>query len=184
MTVILGIDPGSRVTGFGVVRERGRGCEYIASGCIRTGAGALPLRLQMIYRGVREVISTYHPQTMGIEQVFLARNPDSALKLGQARGAALVAAAEEGLAVSEYSATQVKQALVGKGLAAKEQVQFMVMQLLGLNQKPQIDASDALAIALCHARMRQSLLAHGLEGARQHSGRLRISAGQSAGGRP
>lgn len=176
MTVILGIDPGSRVTGFGVVRDLGKGCEYVASGCIRTGSGELAERLQAVYLGVREVIATYRPAMVGIEQVFLARNPDSALKLGQARGVAIVAAAQENLAVSEYSATQVKQALVGRGSADKEQVRFMVMHLLRLKKKPQIDASDALAIALCHAHMRRSLLFHGLGAARQRAGRLRLTA--------
>ena len=95
MTLILGIDPGSRITGYGVVRDTGRGCVYVASGCIRTGSGELHERLQIVYRGVREVIQTYGPVTMGIEKVFMARNADSALKLGQARGAAIVAGAEE-----------------------------------------------------------------------------------------
>ncbi len=113
MTLILGIDPGSRITGYGVVRDTGRGCEYVASGCIRTGCGTLPERLQIIFRGVRAVIESYGPVTMGIEQVFMARNPDSALKLGQARGAAIVAGVEAGLDVSEYTATQVKQAIAG-----------------------------------------------------------------------
>lgn len=174
MTLILGIDPGSRITGFGVVRDTGRGCEYVASGCIRTGSGALHERLQVVYRGVREIIRTHGPATMGIEQVFMARNADSALKLGQARGAAIVAAAEEGLEIAEYTATQVKQAIVGSGGADKQQVQMMVMHLLKLVQKPQIDASDALAIALCHAHHRQSLIPHGLNGARRRSGRLRL----------
>jgi crossover junction endodeoxyribonuclease RuvC len=174
MTLILGIDPGSRITGFGVVRETGRGCEYVASGCIRTGSGLLHDRLQIVFRGVREVIQTYGPVTMGIEKVFMARNADSALKLGQARGAAIVAAAEEGLEIAEYSATQVKQAIVGSGGANKEQVQMMVMHLLKLTQKPQIDASDALAIALCHAHTRSSLLPHGLGAARSRGGRLRM----------
>lgn len=174
MTLILGIDPGSRITGFGVVRETGRGCEYVASGCIRTGSGLLHDRLQIVFRGVREVIQTYGPVTMGIEKVFMARNADSALKLGQARGAAIVAAAEEGLEIAEYSATQVKQAIVGSGGANKDQVQMMVMHLLKLTQKPQIDASDALAIALCHAHTRASLLPHGLGAARSRGGRLRM----------
>jgi len=174
MTLILGIDPGSRTTGYGVVRDIGRGCEYIASGCIRTGSGALHERLQAVYRGVREVIQTYGPVTMGIEQVFMARNADSALKLGQARGAAIVAGAEEGLEIAEYTATQVKQAIAGTGGAAKEHVQMMVMHLLKLTQKPQIDASDALAIALCHAHTRQSLIPHGLIGAKMRGGRLRL----------
>jgi len=174
MTLILGIDPGSRITGFGVVRDTGRGCEYVASGCIRTGSGALPERLQAVYRGVSEIIRSHGPVTMGIEQVFMARNADSALKLGQARGAAIVAGAEAGLEIAEYTATQVKQAVVGTGGADKQQVQMMVMHLLRLVQKPQIDASDALAIALCHAHHRQSLIPHGLHGARRRGGRLRL----------
>jgi crossover junction endodeoxyribonuclease RuvC len=111
---------------------------------------------------------------MGIEQVFMARNADSALKLGQARGAAIVACAEAGLEIAEYTATQVKQAIVGKGSADKQQVMMMVMHLLKLKEKPQIDASDALAIALCHAHTRQSLTPHGLLGARRRNGRLRL----------
>ncbi|QTS87831.1 crossover junction endodeoxyribonuclease RuvC [Ectopseudomonas khazarica] len=174
MTLILGIDPGSRITGYGVIRDTGRGCEYVASGCIRTGNGALAERLQIVFRGVSEVIATYGPMTMGIEQVFMARNADSALKLGQARGAAIVAAAEAGLEISEYTATQVKQAVVGTGAADKQQVQMMVMHLLKLVQKPQIDASDALGIALCHAHHRQSLISHGLASAKRRGGRLRL----------
>jgi len=174
MTLILGIDPGSRVTGYGVVRDTGRGCEYVASGCIRTGGGELQARLQIIFRGVREVIQTYGPVTMGIEKVFMARNADSALKLGQARGAAIVAAMEEGLEVAEYSATQIKQAVAGTGGASKEQVQMMVMHLLKLVAKPQMDASDALAIALTHAHTRSSLIPHGLSTARSRGGRLRL----------
>ena len=174
MTLILGIDPGSRITGYGVIRDTGRGCEYVASGCIRTGNGALAERLQIVFRGVSEVIATYGPMTMGIEQVFMARNADSALKLGQARGAAIVAAAEAGLEISEYTATQVKQAVVGSGAADKQQVQMMVMHLLKLVQKPQIDASDALGIALCHAHHWQSLIPHGLASAKRRGGRLRL----------
>ncbi len=174
VTLVLGIDPGSRVTGYGVIRDTGRSCEYVASGCIRTGSGALPERLQAVYRGVSEIIRSYGPVAMGIEQVFMARNPDSALKLGQARGAAIVAAAEQALTVAEYTATQVKQAIAGGGGADKQQVRMMVMHLLGLVQKPQLDASDALAIALCHAHHRQSLIPHGLQGARRRSGRLRL----------
>ncbi len=174
MTLILGIDPGSRITGYGVVRHTGRGCEYVASGCIRTGNGELHERLHIVYRGVREIIQAHGPVTMGIERVFMARNADSALKLGQARGAAIVAAAEEGLEIAEYTATQVKQAVAGTGGANKEQVQMMVMHLLKLTQKPQIDASDALAIALCHAHTRSSLVPHGLGSARSRSGRLRL----------
>ena len=174
MTLILGIDPGSRITGYGVIRDTGRGCEYVASGCIRTGTGELPERLNAVFAGISEIIQTYQPETMGIEQVFMARNADSALKLGQARGAAIVAGAQAGLAVSEYSATQVKSAIAGSGRAAKEQVQMMVMHLLKLTKKPQIDASDALAIALCHAHHRQTLLPHGLSAAKLRGGRLSL----------
>jgi crossover junction endodeoxyribonuclease RuvC len=175
MTLILGIDPGSRITGYGIVRDTGRGgCVYVASGCIRTGAGELHERLQIVYRGVREIIQTYGPVTMGIEKVFMAKNADSALKLGQARGAAIVAGAEESLEIAEYTATQVKQAVVGTGAANKEQVQMMVMHMLKLTSKPQIDASDALAIAICHAHTRSSLLPHGLGTARSRGGRLRL----------
>ncbi len=175
MTLILGIDPGSRVTGYGVIRDAGRCCEYVASGCIRTPDGVLPERLLSIFRGVRELIEHYQPQQLSIERVFMARNADSALKLGQARGVAIAAAADAGLSVAEYSATQVKQALVGTGAAKKEQVQMMVMQLLQLTRKPQLDASDALALALCHAHTQQSLLPHDLTQARSRYGRLRLS---------
>ncbi|AMK32440.1 MULTISPECIES: crossover junction endodeoxyribonuclease RuvC [Pseudomonas] len=174
MTLILGIDPGSRITGFGVVRQTARGCEYVASGCIRTGGGELHERLQIVFRGVSEIIREHGPVTMGIERVFMARNADSALKLGQARGAAIVAAAEAGLEIAEYTASQVKQAVAGTGGANKEQVMMMVMHLLKLTQKPQIDASDALAIALCHAHTRSSLIPHGLATARRRGGRLRL----------
>lgn len=136
MTLILGIDPGSRITGYGVVRDTGRGCEYVASGCIRTGSGELSERLRAVFSGVSEVIRTYGPVTMGIEQVFMARNADSALKLGQARGAAIVAGAEAGLQIAEYTATQVKQAIAGTGGADKQQVQMMVMHLLKLLENP------------------------------------------------
>ena len=176
MTLILGIDPGSRITGFGVVRETARGCEYVASGCIRTGNGPLHERLHVVFRSVREVIRTHGPTALSIEQVFMARNADSALKLGQARGAAIVAAMEEGLSVAEYTASQVKQAVVGTGGADKQQVQMMVMHLLKLTQKPQIDASDALAIALCHAHTQQSLVPHGLVGARRRGGNKESSS--------
>lgn len=174
MALILGIDPGSRITGYGIVHDTGKSCEYVASGCIRTGSGELPERLLAVFAGVSEVIRQHSPVHMAIEQVFMARNADSALKLGQARGAAIVAAAELGLEIAEYTATQVKQAIVGTGGADKEQVQMMVMHLLKLVKKPQIDASDALAIALCHAHHRQSLIPHGLAGGRRRRGRLRL----------
>ncbi|MCL4144755.1 UNVERIFIED_CONTAM: hypothetical protein GTU68_028306 [Idotea baltica] len=173
MAIILGIDPGSRITGYGVLNHGQQGCEYVASGCIRTGTGTLPQRLHTILINIREIIAHYQPESMGIEQVFMARNADSALKLGQARGVAIVAGVESGMDVSEYSATQVKQAVTGSGRAAKEQVQLMVMHLLKLTSKPQIDASDALAIALCHAHHRQTLTVNGLAHAKLRQGRLR-----------
>ena len=130
MGIILGIDPGSRVTGYGVIRRVRQEFEYVASGCIRTGNGELQERLLVVYRGVREVIRQYAPQSMGIERVFMARNVDSALKLGQARGAAIAAGSDVGLTVYEYTATQVKQAVVGIGVADKKPVQLLDLSLL------------------------------------------------------
>ena len=147
---MLGIDPGSRATGYGVVHIRSRGVAYVGSGCIRTGSGDMPSRLGEIYRGVCELIETYEPDELAIESVFVARNPQSALKLGQARGVAIAAAVAAQLPVFEYAARQVKLAVVGTGRANKEQVQHMVQALLELSGKPQADAADALAIALCH----------------------------------
>lgn len=157
MTLILGIDPGSRTTGFGIVDADGQHHRYVASGCIRMAELPLPKRLHRIYAGIAEIVATYHPEDAAIEQVFLSNNADSALKLGQARGAAIVALMNHGLPVAEYSARQVKQAVVGKGSALKEQVQHMVVRLLGLDRVPQADAADALAIALCHAQTASAL---------------------------
>lgn len=151
MALILGIDPGSRITGFGIVEERDNGLVYVTSGCIRLGSGPFPERLKQIFDSLNELIVKYEPQELSIEQVFMARNPDSALKLGQARGAAIVAAVHAGLEVHEYTARQVKQSVVGTGAADKTQVQHMVTQLLGLSGTPQEDAADALANAMCHA---------------------------------
>src|SRR5690606_2019009 len=142
---------------YGVIRTDGRRVEYLDSGCIRMGERLLAERLQIIYAGLAELIATFRPQEFAIEQVFLAKNADSALKLGQARGAAIVCAANAGLPVAEYSARQVKQAIVGKGGAEKTQVQHMVQVLLNLSRKPQADAADALAIALTHSNLRQSM---------------------------
>ncbi|WP_339799687.1 crossover junction endodeoxyribonuclease RuvC [uncultured Marinobacter sp.] len=157
MAIILGVDPGSRITGYGIIRTQGRVTEYIDSGCIRVGERPMAERLQVIFQSLGTLIGEYRPDEFAIEQVFMARNPDSALKLGQARGVAIVSAANSGLAVHEYSARQVKQAVVGTGAADKSQVQHMVQMLLSLSRKPQADAADALAIALCHAHMSQSL---------------------------
>lgn len=157
MPIILGIDPGSRITGFGVIDSDGSRHRYVASGCIRMAELPLPQRLQRIYAGIAEIVATYHPEQAAIEQVFLAKNPDSALKLGQARGAAIVALMNHSLPVAEYSARQVKLAVVGKGAALKEQVQHMVVHLLGLTKAPPADAADALAIAITHAQASSTL---------------------------
>jgi crossover junction endodeoxyribonuclease RuvC len=149
---ILGIDPGSRITGFGVVQVLRNGrIQYVSSGCVRVPKGDLALRLKTIYEGVNEVIRTYQPVVLAVEKVFLAHNADSALKLGQARGAAVTAGANHGLPLSEYTALQIKSAVVGRGRAGKQQVQHMVKALLGLPASPPPDAADALACAICHA---------------------------------
>ena len=158
MAIILGIDPGSRVTGFGVINAVGSRNEYIASGCIRLRQEALSERLKEIFDCVTEIILLHSPQQMAIEQVFMAKNAGSALKLGQARGAAIVATVNQGIPVSEYSARQIKQSVVGTGAADKAQVQHMVKSILGLSDSPQEDAADALAAALCHAHTHQSLI--------------------------
>ena len=150
MIRILGIDPGSRTTGYGVIEVTGRAVKYVDSGCIRTGGGALHDRLKKIYEGVREINEHYKPQERAIEQVFMGKNADSALKLGQARASAICAVFDSDVVVFEYAARQIKQALVGKGGADKTQVQHMVKILLKLQGDPQMDASDALAVALCH----------------------------------
>jgi len=146
---ILGIDPGSRITGYGVIDARAK-LGYVASGCIRTGNGSFAERLGVIYRSICELIEEHQPQALAIEEVFLARNVDSALKLGQARGVAIAAGVAHGLSVHEYAATKVKRAVVGTGRAGKDQVQHMVRMLLDLPASPQADAADALAIAICH----------------------------------
>lgn len=158
MTRILGIDPGSRITGFGVLDFDGSQSRYVASGCIRV-QGEIPDRLLNIFESVTAIIDQHNPQELSIEQVFMHRNAASALKLGHARGAALVAAGYRRLSVHEYTATQIKQAITGRGRGTKEQVQHMVKVLLSLPSTPQQDAADALAAALCHAHT-QSTLAH------------------------
>lgn len=154
---ILGIDPGSRVTGFGVVDVVGQHYQYVASGCIRMKSENFPQRLKEIYLGLDEVIASYHPTVAAIEQVFVKINVGGALKLGQARGAAICACVVRELLVEEYSANQVKKAVVGRGHATKEQVQHMVVTHMKLNKSPQADAADALAIALCHAQTYRTL---------------------------
>ena len=151
---ILGIDPGLRTTGFGVVEAVGNRLRYIASGTIKTDAvdiGQLPARLKIIFEGVREVTARYQPTCASVEIVFVNVNPQSTLLLGQARGAALTALVTGGLDVSEYTALQMKKAIVGHGQARKEQVQEMVRRLLDLPGLPGKDAADALGLAICHA---------------------------------
>jgi len=158
MAIILGIDPGSRITGYGIINAVGDNLEYLASGHVKITGDALPSRLGQIYRAVDEIIETYAPQQFAIEKVFMSNNADSALKLGQARGVAMVVAVNHFLPVSEYSARQVKQAVVGQGAAEKVQVQHMVARILQLPGLPQADAADALAVALCHANTQVSLV--------------------------
>ena len=169
---ILGIDPGLRVTGFGVIEQTGQQLVYVASGCIRSGEGALPQRLKVLLEGLQEVIATYRPQCVAVEQVFVNINPQSTLLLGQARGAAICAAVASALPVAEYTALQVKQAVVGAGKAKKEQVQAMVRRLLKLTGDPSPDAADALACAICHAHGGQGYGGVGA-GRRRRAGRLR-----------
>ncbi|GIU16174.1 MULTISPECIES: crossover junction endodeoxyribonuclease RuvC [unclassified Shewanella] len=161
MAIILGVDPGSRITGYGVIKCVGRQQVYVGSGCIRTSSDELPLRLKQIFDGLSEIIRQYQPDEFAIERVFMAKNADSALKLGQARGAAIVAATAANLPVAEYSATQIKSAVVGTGRAQKSQVQHMIQQLLKLPSAPQADAADALGVAVCHYHTSQSLVALG-----------------------
>ncbi|MFP4079658.1 MAG: crossover junction endodeoxyribonuclease RuvC [Ectothiorhodospira sp.] len=154
---ILGIDPGSQVTGFGVVDSDGRHSVCVASGCIRVQGEGLPERLGCIFRRVEALVREHGPEVMAVEQVFVSRNPSSALKLGQARGAAICAGVQEGLAVAEYGPRVIKQAVVGTGAATKEQMQHMVTLILSLSRQPATDAADALAVALCHAHTQATL---------------------------
>ncbi|MBF0612565.1 MAG: crossover junction endodeoxyribonuclease RuvC [Magnetococcales bacterium] len=148
---ILGIDPGTSVTGWGVVDGVGNRLLHVANGCLRTRtADPLPVRLDIIFRGVVQVIQTWQPDTVAVEQVFVSRNVESALKLGHARGAAVVAAGFNSLTVHEYTPLQVKKSVVGYGQAEKHQVQEMIRLLLNLSAVPPQDAADALAIAICH----------------------------------
>lgn len=152
MERVLGIDPGSRVTGYGVIdSDCGRLC-FVSCGIIKTNLnGTFPHRLNEIFDGINEVIQLHAPAVSAIEDVFMAKNPNSALKLGQARGAAVVAATQNGLEVYNYRPKMVKQAVAGYGQAEKVQVQNMVKVILGLSSEPSSDAADALAVAICHA---------------------------------
>ncbi len=152
MLRILGIDPGSRITGYGIVDAGYGKLAFVSCGVIKT-TPRFPLanRLNEIFEGINEVIQIHDPEVAAVEEVFMASNPNSALKLGQARGAAVVAAMQNGLGVYDYSAKKVKRAVVGYGQAEKGQVQRMIRMLLGLSATPSNDAADALAVAICHA---------------------------------
>ena len=172
---ILGIDPGSRITGFGVIDVLGQERHYVSSGCIRTPQGAtLAERIKVIVEHLFQVIDTYQPQEAAVEQVFVNVNPAATLMLGQARGAAISVLVQRALPVAEYTALQVKQSVVGHGKAPKEQVQAMVVRMLSLSGTPQADAADALAVELAHANHSHKVLA-----AFTRSG-LRIKGGRLA----
>ncbi|MCX8566476.1 MAG: Holliday junction endonuclease RuvC [Glomeribacter sp. 1016415] len=148
---IIGIDPGLRVTGFGVIEQNGQRLSYIASGVIKTPNADLPQRLGTIFKGIATLLGEHAPMQAAIEKVFVNVNPQSTLLLGQARGAAICALVAGGMPVYEYTALQLKQAVVGYGRASKEQVQQMIARLLQLNSLPGTDAADALGVAICHA---------------------------------
>ena len=169
---ILGIDPGLRITGFGVLDKTGQQLSYVASGCIKTPDGELPERLKVILDSLSEVIAQHHPDQVAVEKVFVNVNPQSTLMLGQARGAAICAVVLANLPVAEYTALHVKQAVVGNGHAKKEQVQEMVQRLLKLSGTPSPDAADALACAICHAHGGQGLGMLATAGYRMKKGRL------------
>jgi crossover junction endodeoxyribonuclease RuvC len=169
---ILGIDPGLRVTGFGLLERTGQKLRYVGSGVVRTPDDELPERLKAILDGLCAVIAEHAPDQVAVEKVFVNVNPQSTLLLGQARGAAICAAVSSGLPVAEYTALQVKQSVVGNGHAAKEQVQEMVRRLLALPGDPSADAADALACAICHAHGGQGLGALVTAGHRMRHGRL------------
>ena len=158
MAIILGIDPGSRVTGYGLINVVGNKLEYVGCGCIRTQTQDLPQRLQIIHAELVKVIEQFSPQQSAVEEVFMGRNASAALKLGQARGAAMVACLSNQLPLAEYSARKVKQAVVGHGAADKAQVQHMVKALRSISDNIAEDASDALAVAICHANTQAGLI--------------------------
>jgi crossover junction endodeoxyribonuclease RuvC len=152
---ILGIDPGSRLTGFGVLDFESDSATYVASGTVQSTEGEFPDRLKRIFESVAEIVSQYHPEVVAIESVFVHKNAGSALKLGHARSAAICATFESDVEVFEYAPREIKQAVVGNGSATKDQVQHMVISLLRLDGPPSADAADALATALCHGHQRR-----------------------------
>ena len=164
MMRILGIDPGSRFTGFGIIEVNGDRISVLSQGVIKTGGGEFPKRLGIIFSGIRELVEEFSPDEAAVETVFISKNANSALKLGQARGAAISAAVSMGIPVAEYSPRSVKQAIVGRGGADKVQVQHMITVLLQLKEMPAEDAADALAVALCHQHTQQTAdRMHGLQ---------------------
>ena len=167
MAIILGIDPGSRVTGYGLINAVGNKLEYVGCGCIRTQTQDFPQRLQIIHAELVKVIEQFSPQQSAVEEVFMGRNASAALKLGHARGAAMVACLSKQLPLAEYSARKVKQAVVGNGAADKAQVQHMVKALLSISDNIAEDAADALAVAICHAHTQASLIR--MAGAKSYS---------------
>lgn len=179
---ILGIDPALRTTGFGVIDVEGGELHYVASGTIKTDAvdsGQLPLRLKVIYDGMREVVARYTPHCASVEIVFVNVNPQSTLLLGQARGAAITGLVSCDLVVAEYTALQMKKAIVGAGHARKEQVQEMVKRLLKLPGVPGKDAADALGLAICHAHAARSFAAIEKATARVRSTKAQFKGGRS-----
>ena len=178
---ILGIDPGLRTTGFGVIDKQGSKLTYVASGTIKTADESLPERLKTILLGVSEIIKTYQPDCAAVEKVFVNVNPQSTLLLGQARGAAICALVSADLTVAEYTALQVKQGVVGHGKAKKEQVQDMVQRLLSLSGMPSTDAADALGVAICHAHSGDTLAMLGKLAPALAKKGLRVRAGRLIG---
>jgi len=171
---ILGIDPGSRITGYGIVDTDGRNTVYVTSGCVRVQQDNVGEKLKTIFDAVSQLVQEMNPDELAVEKVFMHRNADSALKLGQARGAAICAVTTNTIPLWEYTPTQIKQSIVGKGNASKEQIQHMVRVLLNLPGFPQADAADALAAALCHAHTRNTLAQmRGVQGMSRGFGRLR-----------
>jgi len=169
---ILGIDPGLRVTGYGVIDKTGQKLSYVASGVVRTQGDELPPRIATLFAGVGEILASFQPQMTAVEKVFVNVNPKSTLLLGQARGAVIAALTHAGQPVFEYTALQVKQAVVGNGHADKAQVIHMVRRLLDLPAEPGADAADALACAICHAHGGLGLGAIATAGRGRRAGRV------------
>ena len=158
MAIILGIDPGSRKCGYGVINAVGARLDYVASGVIRVETLEFPMRLQAIFENISQVIIEYQPQIAAVEEVFMGKSASSALKLGHARGAAMVACTNQKIQVFEYATRKIKQAVVGTGLAEKKQMQQMIKTLLKLSEVPGEDAADALSVAVCHAHTQQTMI--------------------------